>query len=279
MADKRRSVNTAFWDDEYVGQLDPSEKLLFLYLLTNPLTNIAGVYPIQLRRIAFDTGFDQEMVKKILGRFAADGKAFYEVGWIVLKNFLKNQALTIKTEIAAGNSIKAAPLSLQKRLLDESDELCIGARQYLPHQEFGIPHRYPIDTPSINKKGKGKEERESETKREKEIKTSTSVLGPRAAKDERDAEVQQVIDKFQQTMSLDLPRMQYQRRAAKTLITKFTLTKTLAAIDVAAAIRDYRFAPKILSLEQLRDKWNDLVEFYRKQQTPQKGDKGGLAVV
>ena len=41
---KQRSVDTCFWDDRYITQLDPSEKLLFLYLLTNTLTNICGVY-------------------------------------------------------------------------------------------------------------------------------------------------------------------------------------------------------------------------------------------
>ena len=40
---KFRYVNTRFWDDSYVAELSPLEKLAFLYLLTNSLTTIAGV--------------------------------------------------------------------------------------------------------------------------------------------------------------------------------------------------------------------------------------------
>ncbi len=54
---KQRIVNTKFWDDSYITRLTPTEKLLFLYLITNPLTNISGVYELPLKRVAFDTGF------------------------------------------------------------------------------------------------------------------------------------------------------------------------------------------------------------------------------
>lgn len=88
---KKRYVDTKFWDDNYIIEKDPIEKLLFLYLLTNTLTNIIGIYEISINRIAFDTGIDKEMVLKILERFEADDKAKYENGWIALKNFTKHQ--------------------------------------------------------------------------------------------------------------------------------------------------------------------------------------------
>jgi len=88
---KKRYIDTKFWDDNYIIDKDPIEKLLFLYLLTNTLTNIIGIYEISLRRIAFDTGIDSEMVKKILDRFTVDDKIKYINGWIVIKNFIKNQ--------------------------------------------------------------------------------------------------------------------------------------------------------------------------------------------
>lgn len=90
---KLRSVNTHFWSDNYVAELDPIEKLLFLYLITNPLTTLAGCYEISERRIAFDTGIDKDMVIKILGRFQDSGKLVYRDGWVLLTNFLSNQSL------------------------------------------------------------------------------------------------------------------------------------------------------------------------------------------
>lgn len=93
---KQRYINTHFWDDSYVVELDPIEKLLFLYFLTNPLTNIAGAYEVSLRRVAFDTGIDREMIVKILARFETANKIIYRDGWILITNFIKNQSLNPK---------------------------------------------------------------------------------------------------------------------------------------------------------------------------------------
>lgn len=91
MAVKKRYINTTFWRDNYISNLDPSEKLLFLYLITNPDTNIIGVYQIPLRQISMDTGFEKDTVIKILERFQKDSKVLYQDGWIAIKNFAKNQ--------------------------------------------------------------------------------------------------------------------------------------------------------------------------------------------
>ncbi len=88
----QRMIKDSFWTDSYIAELDPSEKLLFIYLLTNPLCNIAGIYEIQLRRIAFDTGFDVDMVNKILSRFAKDGKILRSDEWILIVNHAKHQS-------------------------------------------------------------------------------------------------------------------------------------------------------------------------------------------
>lgn len=122
---KSRYVNTAFWDDDYTGNLDPSEKLIFLYLLTNPNTNMAGIYQVPLKRMAVDTGYDQEMVKKILSRFERDGKAYYEIGWIVIKNFGKHQTYNPSTARAVANFFNALPEWLRVKLLDEKDPLYV----------------------------------------------------------------------------------------------------------------------------------------------------------
>ena len=89
---KQRMVNDSFWTDTYIEDLDPSEKLIFLYLLTNPLCNIAWIYEIKIKRIAYETWFDKDMVEKILNRFVRDGKILKVDDWILLKNFWKNQS-------------------------------------------------------------------------------------------------------------------------------------------------------------------------------------------
>jgi predicted regulator of amino acid metabolism with ACT domain len=88
---KQRMINTRFWEDGYTSNLDPIEKLLFLYFLTNTSTNICGFYEIPLKKIASDTGIDRDMVLKIIQRFTDDKKIYYIDGWICIKNFVKHQ--------------------------------------------------------------------------------------------------------------------------------------------------------------------------------------------
>jgi len=89
---KQRMIRDSFWTDAYVEKLTPDEKLLFLYLLTNPLCNIGGIYEIRTKRIGFETGYDIEVVETILKRFETDKKILRHNDWIVLVNHLKNQA-------------------------------------------------------------------------------------------------------------------------------------------------------------------------------------------
>lgn len=93
---KARVVHTRFWMDNYIADLDPTEKLLFLYFITNPFTDICGIYEISLNQIAMDTGIDKEMIKKILLRFEKDNKIVYRNEWIGVKNFIKHQILNPK---------------------------------------------------------------------------------------------------------------------------------------------------------------------------------------
>ena len=110
---KSRMVNTQFWDDNYVMDLDPIEKLLFLYLLTNQATNMLGIYELHIRRIAFDTGIDKDMVLKIFDRFDKADKAKYVDGYVILKNFTKHQSYNDKMKVSAINTYEALPNSIK----------------------------------------------------------------------------------------------------------------------------------------------------------------------
>lgn len=98
----QRFIDTGFWDDEWIVTLPALEKLLFLYLLTNPLTNIAGVYKITFRRISFDTGLAEDEIAAMLCQFSADGKAYYKEGYIILPNWPKHQRLGERSRLRSG---------------------------------------------------------------------------------------------------------------------------------------------------------------------------------
>ncbi len=90
---KQRYIKDSFWTDSYIESLSPDYKLVFLYLLTNPQMNIAGVYEIRTKRVAFETGYDVEVIENILSRFQDDFRIIYKDNWIILVNFFKHLPL------------------------------------------------------------------------------------------------------------------------------------------------------------------------------------------
>lgn len=112
-----RYFNTSFWKDNYIVDLDPTEKLLFNYLFTNAKVNISGVYEIHLKEIGFDIGIDKDMVAKIIKRFEDDGKLLYHEGWVILVNALKHQKLNPNIIIGIKAQYEALPTDIRTMTL------------------------------------------------------------------------------------------------------------------------------------------------------------------
>jgi hypothetical protein len=126
---KNTFFHTRFWQDTYISDLDPIEKLLFVYALTSPYLGLTGIYETPIKHIAFETGLDRDMVVKIFERFATEKKVVYHKGWLCVTNYPKYQSFKgEKLLIAVEREIKRVP----KDILD-----------------FFIGFGYPIDTLSI----------------------------------------------------------------------------------------------------------------------------------
>ena len=118
-------VDTKFWDDSYIVELSPLEKLLFLYLLTTPLTNISGVYELPFKRVAFDTRVPQREVEGAFRKFEKDGKLLIFKGWVGMSNFLKHQNLNPNMKKGAAVELKKAPREITDRLCIDFESLGI----------------------------------------------------------------------------------------------------------------------------------------------------------
>ena len=109
-------VSTSFWDDSWVAELEPTQKYLFLYLLTNPLTNISGVYEVRTERIVFDSGLKKSEVTETLSAFEKAGKIVRESSWIGIVNFTKHQSLNPKVKRGIVNELRKAPTALVDKM-------------------------------------------------------------------------------------------------------------------------------------------------------------------
>lgn len=139
---KQRIVNTRFWDDSYIARLDPSAKLVFLYLLTNPLTTIAGVYELSLKRAAFDTGLASKEIGIVLDQLEADNKIVRQGDWIGIVNFIKHQSLNPKVRLGIIAELERVPGELIDRLPASLIAIRIG---------FDRPsHSNPNSNPNFN---------------------------------------------------------------------------------------------------------------------------------
>lgn len=59
-----RNVHMSFWTDRKVlDEFSATEKYLYIYLLTNPQTNLSGCYEISMKQVAFETGLEQKKIK------------------------------------------------------------------------------------------------------------------------------------------------------------------------------------------------------------------------
>jgi len=64
-----RTIHISFWTDTKVAvDFTPKERYFYLYLLTNPHTNIAGCYEISVKQIAAETGLNRAEVERLLDR-------------------------------------------------------------------------------------------------------------------------------------------------------------------------------------------------------------------
>lgn len=65
-----RSVQLSFWtDNKVLDEFTPEDKYFYLYLLTNPQTNLCGCYEISYKSMVGNTGYNKDTCIRLLERF------------------------------------------------------------------------------------------------------------------------------------------------------------------------------------------------------------------
>lgn len=141
-----RNIQMSFWTDTKVADdFTPEDKYFYLYLFTNPHTNLAGCYEIGIRHIVNETGYSKETVERLIKRFSEEHKVAYystETKEMLLVNWHKyNWTSSEKYRIPLKKQIESIKY--------------VGFREFLEYlfdsdYTVSIPYRYPIDTTSID---------------------------------------------------------------------------------------------------------------------------------
>jgi len=128
-----RQIHVSIWKDEWFLELDADEKLLFIYLFSNELASLAGIYKIPLRVIAFETSLEASYIREKLDDFERAGKVIYRDGIVWVINMRKYNGGSEKVE-----------QRVQKDVDDIPD--CWLKQVYLAYFNLGIPYAYGMDT-------------------------------------------------------------------------------------------------------------------------------------
>ncbi len=103
-----RKIHVSFWKDEFIESLTPEQKYFYLYLMTNDRTRQCGIYEITFRQICYDTGYNEETVKKLIEYFIICDKIRYSFNTkeIALKNWGKyNDSTSPKVKVCVDKEL------------------------------------------------------------------------------------------------------------------------------------------------------------------------------
>lgn len=88
-----RTIQISFWTDpKVVDDFTPEDKYFYLYLFTNPHTNLSGCYQISKTQMAMELGYAKETIDRLLNRFQTIHKVIFydsETKEILLVNWHK----------------------------------------------------------------------------------------------------------------------------------------------------------------------------------------------
>jgi hypothetical protein len=116
---RQRYLNTKFWDDTYIVELQPLEKYLYIYFLTNPLTTIYGVYEISIRRMELDTGLKKYEIRRIIDKLQKDEKVCYSNGTLGIRNFIKHQKVNTNIKKGIDKGLEDIDENIKKFVLNQ----------------------------------------------------------------------------------------------------------------------------------------------------------------
>lgn len=139
-----RNIQLSFWTDNKVeDDFTPEDKYFYLYLMTNPQTNICGCYEVSYSQLTNQTGYSKDTIIKLLDRFENEHKVikysktnkeilllnWYKYNWSKSEKVLKG-VLTVAQHIKTKE--------FQKYVINTVDKVS--------KDTLSIPYTYTMET-------------------------------------------------------------------------------------------------------------------------------------
>lgn len=137
-----RNVSMTFWTDSKVSDnFLPEEKYMFLYLFTNPHTNLCGCYEVTRKQIAYEMGYSVQKVSFLLNSLSEKHDVIRyndQTKEVLLLNWHKyNWTKSEKFRMPLQKEIQKIKCGEFKEYLSE---ICKG------NDTVSIPYQYHMDT-------------------------------------------------------------------------------------------------------------------------------------
>ena len=137
-----RNIQMSFWTDPKIADdFTPDEKFFYLYLLTNPHTNLCGCYEVSIKQMADETGCTRERIEKMVTRLEEAHKVIVyskDTREVLLVNWHKfNWTASEKFRI---------PLRKEIQLVKNADFKGFLMELLEGNDTVSIPYPYPTDT-------------------------------------------------------------------------------------------------------------------------------------
>jgi len=253
----QRPIKDEMWSDSWFYDLDPSEKLVWVFLLTNERQNVAGIYEANIRWICSNTGFDKQVIEQILKRFEDSNKIAVRGGWIVLLNHYKHQSTSPKIEEGIARILKEVPEIVLE--IYPIHRVCIRYRTLLNLTKLIIGETGSPQT--VNMWNKNKEEKVVDY-------DSGEIVEPVKPRTKKYPNAPAICKIFQEVLGKNPGNWRVNKTqllACENLYTERTPAKVRSALEYYKANREEKYCPQISSPYDLDSKWTKLGEFKLKQ--------------
>lgn len=130
-----KQIQEKFWQNDFVLELKPEERYFYMYLITNTMTTLCGIYKFSLKLAELETGLAPEVIEKHLRTFESYGKVAISktTKEIMIVNWFKHNFKGNKRTIASIN--KELKDVKDKEFLKQLYEICV-QRQYPVEELF-----------------------------------------------------------------------------------------------------------------------------------------------